>query len=424
MKKVLIISYYWPPSGGSGVQRWLKFSKYLPENGWKPIIYTPKDPQFQLEDRELLLDVPAEAEVWKAPIWEPYALKDRIFGRGRAGQNAGIIESQRKFKHRVVSWIRGNLFIPDPRVFWVRPSINFLKKRIAEHNIGVVVTTGPPHSMHLIGLGLKRALDIRWIADFRDPWSEMDVLDQYRLSKSSRKKLKDLERDVLQTADVCLTVSTSWSKSFARLGAKRVKVITNGFDHEDRIEKDKSDGRFIIGHYGLLNHLRNPTVLWDVLSEMCKTDPKFEAQLEIHLAGMVDESVVGTIERHPLLKSKLKLLGYLNHREILKEYSSASVLLLLAFDSESGVGNIPAKVFEYFAAGRPILGFGPAESDSRELIEEVGLGTYHSYQADREALTRDLSEIVDRGESADELPSIERFSRRQLTKSLVNLFDA
>ena len=190
MKKVLIITYYWPPAGGSGVQRWLKFVKYLPKNQINPIIYTPKDPYFDIVDTSLLDDVPESVEIWKNDIWEPYYLKNRLFGNGEKEQNAGIITRNKSLKNKLLNWIRGNFFIPDPKIFWVKPSINFLKKKIHKENIDYIITTGPPHSMHLIGLGIKQKYpDIRWIADFRDPWSELDLLKEFHLSKSSIKNL-------------------------------------------------------------------------------------------------------------------------------------------------------------------------------------------------------------------------------------------
>ena len=170
MKKVLIITYYWPPAGGSGVQRWLKFSKYLPENGWKPYIFTPDSPSFQIKDEDLFSDIHIETEVWKTPIWEPYSLKDKLFGKSESS-NAGVIQNKYSIKNKIMNWVRGNIFIPDPKVFWVRPSIKLLSKKIKEEGITHVVSTGPPHSMQLIALGLKKQNpDLKWVADFRDPW--------------------------------------------------------------------------------------------------------------------------------------------------------------------------------------------------------------------------------------------------------------
>lgn len=381
MKKVLIISYYWPPAGGSGVQRWLKFAKYLPQYGWNPIIYTPENPYFEVKDTALLNGIPNEVEVWKTPIWEPYALKDKIFGKGSKSQSAGVISNKRSLKNKVLNWIRGNIFIPDPKVYWVKPSIKVLSKKIEKEGITHIVSTGPPHSMHLIALGLKRKIpNLKWIADFRDPWSELDLLDEFHLSNSARKKHQKLEKEVLKAADVTLTVSESWVQDLKRLGEQEVQFITNGFDESDFELKPKTNGKFIIGHYGLLNHLRNPKNLWKALDVLCREYPEFNTKLEIHLSGNIDKEVLHEVESYPMLSGKLKQLGYLSHAEVLTEYNEADVLLLLLFNSKSGAGNYPGKIFEYFAAQKPILAFGPKESDTKKLISATNAGLYFTYE--------------------------------------------
>ena len=255
MKKVLIITYYWPPAGGSGVQRWLKFTKYLPKNNWIPIIYTPENPYFEVKDPALLDDIPSEASVLKKSIWEPYALKAKLFGKGDTSQSAGVVFRKRSFKNYMINWIRGNIFIPDPKVYWVQPSVKFLQDKIRLEGIEHIVTTGPPHSMHLIGLSLKQAIpNLKWIADFRDPWSELDILEEFHLLPFVRNRHRILEKKVLQNADITLTVSERWAEDLKRLEAKNVQIIYNGYDSDDFKIEPKENDKFIIGHYGLLNH--------------------------------------------------------------------------------------------------------------------------------------------------------------------------
>ena len=421
MKKVLIISYYWPPAGGSGVQRWLKFAKYLPINNWQPIIYTPENPYFEIKDEKLLSNVPAEAEIWKKTIWEPYALKDKLFGKGNRSQSAGVISNKNSLKNKVLNWIRGNIFIPDPKVYWVKSSVKFLKKKIKEEGIRHIITTGPPHSMHLIGLALKKQNPgLKWIADFRDPWSELDLLDEFHLSKSSRDKHKKLEREVLQTANMTLTVSESWVNDLKRLGAKNVALITNGYDSTDFNLKLKKTDKLIIGHYGLLNHLRNPINLWETLNQLCKENKVLNSKLEIHLSGNIDADVISKIKSYTYLKGKVKELGYLSHTQVLEEYNEASVLLLLLFNSDTGKGNYPGKIFEYFAAQKPILAFGPSESDTGNLIVRTNSGIYFSYdEANLRQAVFDLLEERKKFEFSD----MEDFSREKLTKDLSELLN-
>ena len=421
MKKVLIITYYWPPAGGSGVQRWLKFSKYLPKYNWQPIIYTPENPYFEVKDKALLNDIPSEAKIWKSPIWEPYALKDKLFGKGSESQSAGVIANKKSLKNKVLNWLRGNVFIPDPKIYWVNPSVKVLLKKIQNEGIEYVITTGPPHSMHLIGLGLKKAMhNLKWIADFRDPWSELDLLNEFQLSNYSRKKHKDLEREVLQTADVTLTVSETWVNDLERLGADRVKLITNGYDADDFKLKPKTNDKFIIGHYGLLNHLRNPKNLWKSLANLCEENKEINSKLEIHLSGNIDVEVFSEIESYSFLKGKVKQLGYLSHAQVLKLYNQTDVLLLLLFNSKSGIGNYPGKIFEYFAAQRSILAFGPEDSDAKKLIEKTNTGMYFSY--DEKKLKNDILSLFNNKNNFN-FENTVSFSREKLTKDLSDILN-
>ena len=422
MKKVLIISYYWPPFGGSGVQRWLKFSKYLPDNQWKPIVYTPENPYFQISDTTLLHDISNEVEVWKNPIWEPYKLKDIIFGKGNYSISAGLVSDKNSLKSKLLNWVRGNFFIPDPKVYWVKPSVRFLMNRIKSEGINHIITTGPPHSMHLIGLDIKNKLpNINWVADFRDPWSELDLLDEFYLSKYSRMKHQKLEREVLKNADITLTVSKKWKKDLDRLGAKRTELITNGYDKTDFKVRSKKDDRFIIGHYGLLNHLRNPKNLWRSLNELCMQDKNFASRLEIHLSGEIDRDVLNDIQAYSQLNNKVKELGYLSHTDVLHKYNETDILLLLLFNSKSGIGNYPGKIFEYLAVKKPILAFGPQGSDVENILVDTNSGVYFSYD------DLDLSSrILDLYENKQQykFSNIEQFSRERLTKELSDLLNS
>ena len=421
MRKVLIISYYWPPSGGSGVQRWLKFSKYLPKYGWLPIIYTPENPYYEIFDDKLLEDISKEIEIWKTPIWEPYNLKNKVFGKRSRTQSTGIISNRNSFKNIMFNWIRGNMYIPDPKIHWVKPSVNFLQDKIKNEEIEYIITTGPPHSMHLIGLELKKIfLNLKWIADFRDPWSELDLLDEFHLNNRSRKKHKELERQVLRIADCCLTVSESWVKDLKRLGASSVELITNGFDAENFKFSVEKDDKFIIGHYGLLNHLRNPKKLWNILNKICEENPEFSSNLEIHLSGNIDNDILTNIKSYPYLRDKLKNLGYLSHSDVLEQYMKTSLLLLLLFNTKSGIGNYPGKIFEYFAAKRPILAFGPENSDTKRLINKTDTGFYFSF--DDENFQKAILDVYNNKYRFKQL-EIDRFSREHLTGELSRLLN-
>ena len=426
MKRVLIISYYWPPSAGSGVQRWLKFSKYLPENGWQPVIYTPENPSYQVKDDSFLKDIPVEVEIVKTPIWEPYGFYQKLRG-GKADKNLnnGILDKkQGGLLSKVSSWVRGNVFIPDPKIFWVNKSVSFLSKYLKENPVDVIISTGPPHSMHLIALGLKKHINTPWIADFRDPWSKLDLLDDYNISKSSRKKYEHLEKQVLTKSDVCLTVSNNWGKMFSELGASRVEVITNGYDTEDvKLENIVGD-KFIVSHFGLLNHMRNPKPFWRALNDLCNENEYFRAKFELHLGGTLDAGVLDELNQLEYLKPCLNVHPYISHEEVLKWYSTSSLLLLLTFESEIGKGNIPGKLFEYLAMNKPVIAFGHESGDVAEILSQIEMGWNFEYQTGNvESIKKTILESFNSLPNPNQNHEFEKFNRESLTKRLVNLLD-
>lgn len=431
LKRVLIITYYWPPSAGSGVQRWLKFSKYLPDFNWQPVIYTPENPGFKTKDASLLKDVPKEAEILKSKIWEPYTVYQKLKGSKKNNQeNFGILPSKSDSKGLMadfVRWVRGNVFIPDPKVYWVKPSVKYLVNYLERNPVDLIVTTGPPHSMHLIGLGIKEQLGVKWIADFRDPWSKLDLLDDYNISPRSRKKYIALERKVLDTADVCLTVSSIWGNDFKQLGANEVKVITNGYDSEDFTLPVVEKGKFIISHFGLMNHLRNPKLLWRALEELFEENEIFFNDVELRLGGNIQKEIIDEISTYPKLAKRLKIYPYLDHEQIMEQYSEATLLLLLSFSSDIGMGNIPGKLFEYLAAKTSILAFGQSQSDVEQILDKTKSGFNISYDSmDIKRLKAYIVSVYDEvfkeGKKV-EAQNVQQYERRQLTRNLVEILD-
>ena len=268
-KKLLIITYYWPPAGGPGVQRWLKFVKYLPEFGVQPIVYIPENPTYPIVDEGLVNEVSDKAVILKNKIFEPYQLAG-FFSKNKTKKiSSGIIPNVKKqsFIEKTLLWIRGNLFIPDARVYWVNPSVTYLKKYIQENNIDTIVTSGPPHSLHLIGLKLKQELPIKWFADFRDPWTTIGYHKALKLSSYADKKHKKLEKEVLNTADTIIVTSKTTKTEFEAITNKPIAVITNGYDVE-KITKQPLDEKFTMAHIGSFLSDRNPKILWQVLNEL------------------------------------------------------------------------------------------------------------------------------------------------------------
>lgn len=427
MKRVLIIAYYWPPSAGSGVQRWLKFTKYLPRYDWQPVIYTPENPDFSLKDEGLLKEIPKEAEILKTPIWEPYQLGRKLFkSKKEATNSTGVVSKENGgIKSFLSNWIRGNVFVPDPKVYWRKPSVKYLLEYLESNPVDVIVSTGTPHSMHLIAMDLKEKLNIPWIADFRDPFSELDMLKNYHILPFRMKKYQQLERQVLERSNVSVTTSKVWADRFRELGAKNVEVITNGYDESDFQFNVEPYSGFVISHFGLLNHLRNPMNLWTALSELCEENEAFRNDFSLHLGGIIDPQNLENIKNLPHLQSSLKVFDYLSHQEVIQEYMKSSVLLLLLFNSDSGIGNIPGKLFEYLAAQKGILGFGPGKGDSANIIEETDSGYYLAYDSDLNEIKEKVNELYLKFKKKDSTAdvNVEIYSRRNLTKDLVRFLN-
>jgi glycosyltransferase involved in cell wall biosynthesis len=356
MKRVLIITYYWPPGGGAGVQRWLKFSKYLPENGWQPVIYTPENPEVPALDPSLEKDIPEVCEVIRTPITEPYSIYKRFTGRGKEEKvNAGFLDEGRKpgLKDKIAVWIRGNFFIPDARKFWIRPSVKFLVKYLKENPVDVIVSTGPPHSMHLIALGLKQKLDIPWIADFRDPWTGIDFYNQLMLTRYADGKHHRLERTVLQKADRVVTVGWESARQLKAIGGRDVDVITNGFDEDDIGIPDngekKHNDKFVIRHIGAINRDRNHENFWRAVKKL-KDDKTFKQRLVVELVGKSDASVRESVKKYGL-SDTVSFISYVPHSETGILLRTADLLYLPINNTPNAKAILTGKIFEYIASG-------------------------------------------------------------------------
>ncbi|OCA76921.1 glycosyl transferase family 1 [Chryseobacterium artocarpi] len=424
-KKILIITYYWPPAGGPGVQRWLKFAKYLPEFGWKPVIYTPENPSYPLLDETLMKDVPKDIEIVRTKIWEPYQLAEKL-NKSNKKFKAGQFDvgKNQSWKSKLSIWVRGNFFIPDARVFWVKPSIQFLEKYIQENNINTIVTSGPPHSLHLIGLGLKDKFpNLKWIADFRDPWTEISYYKHLKLTKSSDKKHRQLESAVFKNADITLATSYTDAENFRKGGANSV-CITNGFDESDSDKaKEQTENilkdKFTLSYIGVLEQLRNPENLWKVLDELVKENTDFANHFSLKFVGRIDDKILNFIENSSL-KNHILNLGYLAHGKAVEEMQNSEILLITNFPNESSKGIIPGKIFEYLASGKQILSFGPDQADVSKILDETQAGKHFSY-SDSETVKKFILEKFDlwkSGQLSENTQHIEQFSRKNLTKQL------
>jgi glycosyltransferase involved in cell wall biosynthesis len=430
MRPILIVTYYWPPSGGSGVQRWLKFSKYLVRLGYEVTVLTPENPSFALRDDLLQQDVPPEVEVLKLPIWEPYRLYQMVaswFGVA-AGQPADFVAANRKsFFSQVSAWVRGNAFIPDARIFWVRPAVQFLSSWLRPGRLPVLITTGPPHSIHLIGRRLKKKFPaLPWVADFRDPWSEWDLLDELMLTDWARVLHRALERAVLCAATRVVTIAPFHQRRLEALSGRPVDLITNGFDADDfaALRRVRTTV-FTIRHVGVVDHLRDPRPFMRALraAALCAAD--FAQQTCVEFVGNVNTVFQQEVQADTVLAPITRFVPPVPHRELLQLYGATDVQLLVLAHTAIAPGNLPGKFFEYLASGNPILAVGPAHGDAHAILTETGAGCIFE-RTDEAGMQRTLLSYFEKWKSnslvlnARDLP----YTRKNLTEKLARLLDS
>ena len=420
MRKVLVITYYWPPAGGPGVQRWLKFVKYFRDFGVEPVLYIPENPHYPLLDESFLQDIPNDLKIYRHSIKEPYRIAAIFSSKKTKRISSGIIQTKNQsFLEKALLWIRGNLFIPDARKFWVKPSVSFLKDVLEKEGIDTIITTGPPHSVHLIGYYLKQAKSLKWIADFRDPWTTIGYHEKLKLTSYAEKKHKQLESDVLNTADKIIVTSTTTKHEFQQLTNKPIKVITNGFDGDMAVSVGL-DSKFTLAHIGSLLSGRNPKNLWKVLSDLVNENIDFKNALQLRFIGVVSEEILASLAELGL-QDFIEIVGYVSHQEALSYQKSSQVLLLVEIDSQDTIGIIPGKLFEYMAAKRPILGVGPVNWEVADIVNKTETGRIFDYADDIALKNVLLSWFQDyqKGELLISSGSIEQYSRRELTRKLV-----
>lgn len=423
MKKVLIVTYYFPPAGGPGVQRWLKFVKYLPDFQFEPIVYVPQNPTYPIVDKGLLAEVSDQLTLLKQPIWEPYGLASLFSKKKINNISAGIIPSKKKqsFLEKIALFVRGNLFIPDARLFWVKPSVAYLREYCLSNQIDAIITTGPPHSLHLIGLALQKQIGLKWVADFRDPWTTIGYHKALKLLPWAQRKHKRLEQQVLQAADAIIVTSATTKTEFESITSRPIEVITNGYD----IATEPSlqlDAKFSLAHIGSLLSARNPIVLWEALAELLQEVPELVQHLQLNFIGTTSQEVKDALAHYGLSKY-MHDFGYVSHQEAVRFQKESQVLLLIEIDSPETKLILPGKLFEYMVSGRPILAMGPAGSDFASIIQETQTGAFFTYnqKAAVKAYIHSCYSNYLAGNLKVSPKGIEKYARQNLTKQLAQL---
>lgn len=429
MKKVLIIAYYWPPSAGSGVQRWLKFVKYFRNYGWEPVVYTPENPDFDLKDEKLLQEIPEDVQIIKQPIFEPFQLYSKLTGQKAGAQVNPIMKGSGKknnWKSRLALWIRANVFIPDSRMFWINPSVSFLQNWLKNNPVDAIVSTGPPHSMHLIGLGLKQKTGLPWLADFRDPWTKIDFYHELPLELWADKRHRRLERKVLSKADAVLVVGNQMKEDLKDLNLKFLEVVSNGFDPADIDLSQPSvpDEKFTILHIGMLGKARSHSIFWEGLNELRTEMPDLQDDLEVRIYGVADPFVQSQIQHFEDTKW-IKFLPYISHDEVIRVQRSAAVLLLSINHVPMAKGIVTGKIFEYLAIGNPVLCIGPPDGDAAAILQEAEAGMVVDFD-DKEGFKKSVIELYQNWKSGNRRKTssgITRFSRKELCGRVAAILD-
>ena len=440
MKKLLLISYYFPPAGGGSVQRVLKFAKYLSRFGWEPVVLTIQDGSFPVLDPDLGRQLSENLKVHRVKGWDPFVYYAKFVGKKSEQGSSTSFSSDKAidWKEKLARNIRGNFFIPDARKGWVKPAIRKGLELIDIENIDAILTSGPPHSTHLVAKGIRSQKAIPWVADFRDLWTEIDYKDDMPQGAWAASRDAKMEKEVLELADVVTTVSPSCKSSLDNLGYSiDCRVIPNGFDPEDfddiKHDLNQRDSRglessFVISYAGTMGPSRNPRKLWESLAKLKSSQRSFNFILRFF--GTVDSSVKVDLESYGLL-DYCEFRGSVSHKEVLGEMLKSDLLLLLInrVEENTMAGITPGKMYEYMASGVPTLGIGSRSGDAAKILDSTSSGLMLDYE-DEQAMEAFILKEYEKNQSltspneirtAD--PALNLYNRIKQSGMLASLLD-
>ena len=396
------------------------------------MIYTPENPDVNSVDESLLKDVSADLKVIKRKIREPYAAYKFLTGKKKGEHlQANIVSSEKKgFVQKLSAHIRANWFIPDPRCWWIGPSVKYLSKLIeGGERFDAVISTGPPHSMHLIAREIHKVFNIPWIADFRDPWTRIFYFKHLGLSAKSLRKHKELERSVIAEADRVTVVSSQMKTEFSQGEFKtfkdKVEIIPNGYDPEDFDSVEKApdaEGKFVVAHTGLMPESANPDKLWKVLGDMAKSDKDLKEKLMVVTMGQTDGSVKKDIAENGL-SNNFKDLGYVPHAQSVAWQKRADILLLPLRKEEESKAILTGKFFEYLASGNNILAFGPTDGDLARFLKETGSGIICEFDDENSIKEAFVKLQKPNSPTQEQIENRQKYSRKAGAESFAKLLD-
>jgi glycosyltransferase involved in cell wall biosynthesis len=426
VQRVLIITYYWPPAGGPGVQRWLKFAKFLPDFNIEPIILTvnPDKATYPLQDKSLLDEIDPKLEVYHTDTFEPFGAYQKTTGRKEVPFSGFANESDKPGpRQKIAKFIRGNFFLPDARKGWNKYALKKAKQIIEQKRIQTVITTGPPQSTHLIGKKLKKHFNLNWIADFRDPWTDIYYYNELYPTALAKQIDRSMERAVIEQANVVSTVSVDMKRLLSsktqRKSDEQFAVLPNGFDEHDFLEWQEANNElFTISYVGTLTHKYRIEGFLNAAEELSKEGKA----IKLVFAGKQDEIVQKQLAG--LKYTQVELPGYIAHSEALRLLEQSDALLLAIPDLPDNKGILTGKLFEYLAAKRSIICLGPKDGDAANIIEQANAGSTFEY-GDEKGIRDQIKASIERWEQKEKpvmnTDFIESFSRRAITGQMANI---
>lgn len=422
MKKVLIITYYWPPSGGAGVQRWLKFSKYLPEFGWEPIILTvdPNSAAYPQIDSSLEETINTNIEVHRTKSKDYYRLYKKSTPQKQIPYGGFSNESNPTLMQQFFRFVRGNFFIPDPRIGWNNYAYEKALDLIETHHPDWVITTGPPHSTHLIGRRLKRKLGVKWIADFRDPWTDIYYNDLLKQTKLVKRLDRQLELSVLNEANHICVASQGFNDLLSgKQGGddRKYLVIYNGFDQDDfNGERKPDDSKFVITHSGTI---ADSYRMDGFIAAISSLDESVKKDLVIRFVGNISPKIQELFKQHGLDRL-VEVIGYVDHKKSVEYITNSNLLLLVIPEVKNNQGIVPGKLFEYISTGNKVIGIGPTDGDVNQILRSTGAGQIFYPDEHQE-----IADFIRHAWAQPEIGSgnFERYSRKEQTRVLAKYLD-
>jgi len=423
LNKVLIVTYYWPPAGGPGVQRVLKFVKYLPEFGWEPIILTVVNGEYPAIDKTLLEEVPTNLKVYKTKSFEPFNLYKGLTGqKGNIPTHVLNKSENESAIQKFAKWIRANLFIPDARKGWIKTIVNEGQKIIEAEKPDIIFSSSPPHSLQVGALKLAKKTNLKWVTDFRDPWTDGFWLKDLPRTKIASKKDANYELDVLKNSNAIISVSQSVIELFSEKMENNYYTIPNGYDESDfaGIEKKHSDV-FKIVYAGSLRESQIPQNLFNALTSL--KEKNLIEKLELHFIGTVHPDTTKIIDQNKL-QNIVTFHKYMPHRKLLAHMVNAEMLMLSIPNTPNNEGILTGKLFEYVASKNYILGFGPKNGDAAKILDELNCGSMFDFSDDPELTILEKYNNWLKEDSKQIENNAEKYTRKNLTKELSKIFES